>query len=398
MRRRRQTGGLVPRRVTFRLTMLLPALLLGSTVLAMIAHHVAWMLRHHGFCAAVRPTASGLYSDRQRLLVEGQADGLQDRDAASSGSLEDGPDVGVEPGTPMRAEAVGDLAEDDAGAQRLFRPVVGRRHRPVGEEDEQVLPVLLDDSEQFLALPVGRLDLEQPVELGFQLRGINGESGRGEAVTPVADGYGLLQQVLDAGRKADVASVDGVLDIAQQMSKAAWCPVRAQPICAPSRSDTQKSGRTAPRNSPTTALPRLGRIRKQALSPLWKTQVHQVFLPTRALVSSDCRMVPDNSRSRIRLVWCAKALPLASSMLARAPSLISNPSKSEISRANRSNGIAWAKRKYSTKARRFGPNGEPGSNPSGAAALNRRAQHGQTPPCNVIRVTSGTISGISIRS
>src|SRR6266851_889586 len=162
MRRRRQTGGLVPRRVTFRLTMLLPALLLGSTVLAMIAHHVAWMLRHHGFCAAVRPTASGLYSDRQRL----------------------------------------------------FRPVVGRRHRPVGEEDEQVLPVLLDDSEQFLALPVGRLDLEQPVELGFQLRGINGESGRGEAVTPVADGYGLLQQVLDAGRKADVASVDGVLDIA----------------------------------------------------------------------------------------------------------------------------------------------------------------------------------------
>src|SRR5216683_580030 len=239
MRRRRQTGGLVPRRVTFRLTMLLPALLLGSTVLAMIAHHVAWMLRHHGFCAAVRPTASGLYSDRQRLLVEGQADGLQDRDAASSGSLEDGPDVGVEPGTPMRAEAVGDLAEDDAGAQRLFRPVVGRRHRPVGEEDEQVLPVLLDDSEQFLALPVGRLDLEQPVELGFQLRGINGESGRGEAVTPVADGYGLLQQVLDAGRKADVASVDGVLDIAQQMSKAGLVPgpcpthLRAEPVRHP---------------------------------------------------------------------------------------------------------------------------------------------------------------------
>jgi len=49
-------------------------------------------------------------------------------------------------------------------------------------------------------------------------------------------------------------------------------------------------------------LPRLGRIRKQALSPLWKTQVHQVFLPTRALVSSDCRMVPDQPVSdQVRL-------------------------------------------------------------------------------------------------
>src|ERR1700687_4867627 len=172
-------------------------------------------------------------------------------------------------------------------------------------------------------------------------------------------------------------------------ARQAWCAVWAQPICAPSRSDTQKSGRIAPRNSPTTALPRLGRLRKQALSPLWKTQVHHVFLPTRALVSSDCRMVPDNNRSRIRFVWRAKAPPLASSMLARAPSLISSPSKSDISRASRSNGIAWAKRKYSTKARRFGPNGEPGAKPAGGVARNRRLQHGQRPPCSVTRVTSG---------
>src|ERR1700761_4939933 len=123
----------------------------------------------------------------------------------------------------------------------------------------------------------------------------------------------------------------------------------------------------------------------QALSPLWKTQVHHVFLPTRALVSSDCKMVPDNSRSRIKLACCAKVLPLASSMLARAPSLISSPSKSDISRASRANGIAWAKRKYSTKARRFGPNGEPGASPAGAAARNRCRQHGQRPPCSVTR-------------
>ena len=50
------------------------------------------------------------------------------------------------------------------------------------------------------------------------------------------------------------------------------------------------------------------------------------------------------------------------------------------------------------KARRLGPNGDPGSNPSGACALKRPAQQGQTPPCKVTRVTSGLMSGISIRS
>src|SRR3981081_963344 len=121
MRRRRQTGGLGPRSVAFRLTMLLPALLFGSTVLAMIPHPVARTLCHHRFCAAVRPTASRLCSDRPRLLVEGQADGLQDRDAASSRGLEDGPDIGIKLGAPVRAEAVGDLAEDGARAERLVR-------------------------------------------------------------------------------------------------------------------------------------------------------------------------------------------------------------------------------------------------------------------------------------
>ncbi len=44
------------------------------------------------------------------------------------------------------------------------------------------------------------------------------------------------------------------------------------------------------------------------------------------------------------------------------------------------------------------PNGEPGSIPSGGAALNVLAQHGQVPPCSVTRVTSGTIAGTSMWS
>src|SRR5882672_292779 len=240
MRRRRQTGGRVPRSVTFRLTMLSPALLFGSMVLAMIPVPYRSDASSSPSCARwlARPQAASS-GDRQGPLVEGQADGLKDGDAASSGGLEDGPDVGVELGAPLRAEAIGDLAVDDAGAERLFRAVVGRRQHPVGDKDEQVLPELLDHPAQFPALQVGRLDLEQPVELRFQLCGIDGEGGRREAVAAAADGDGLLQQQLDAGRKANVASLDGVLHIAQQMGKAGLVAgprpthLRAEPVRYP---------------------------------------------------------------------------------------------------------------------------------------------------------------------
>src|SRR5215210_4195986 len=51
-----------------------------------------------------------------------------------------------------------------------------------------------------------------------------------------------------------------------------------------------------------------------------------------------------------------------------------------------------------TKARRFGPNGDPGSSPAGGSALKRLEQQGHTPPCSDTRVTSGAIRGISTRS
>ncbi|MDO8358981.1 MAG: hypothetical protein Q7T08_02955 [Devosia sp.] len=51
-----------------------------------------------------------------------------------------------------------------------------------------------------------------------------------------------------------------------------------------------------------------------------------------------------------------------------------------------------------TKARRFGPNGDPGSSPAGGSALKRLQQQGHTPPCSDTRVTSGSILGISMRS
>jgi len=47
---------------------------------------------------------------------------------------------------------------------------------------------------------------------------------------------------------------------------------------------------------------------------------------------------------------------------------------------------------------RPGRSGEAGSNPEGGAALKRSEQPGQTPPYSETSVTSGSISGISIRS
>jgi hypothetical protein len=88
--------------------------------------------------------------DGQRRAVEGQAQGVEDADAASSRGLQNRPDIGVEAGAPFGSEAVGDLAEDDAGPQSLLSAVVGRRNGAVGDENEQVLPKPLDDALQFL--------------------------------------------------------------------------------------------------------------------------------------------------------------------------------------------------------------------------------------------------------
>ena len=105
------------------------------------------------------------------------------------------------------------------------------------------------------------------------------------------------------------------------------------------------SGRMAPKNVPTTFLPRLAAVTKQALSAWWKTQVQNVRLPTRADVSSDWSTLLDSRWRLMAFAWVSNAGALSCRMLASAPSLISSPNRSESSRASRSNGIAYAKRR-----------------------------------------------------
>src|SRR3982751_5614213 len=116
------------------------------------------------FCARPVMMASGLWAVRQEPGIKGEADGLKDRDVPSSGRLNHGPDIRVERGPPRGSKAVGDLAEHNAGPERLFGAIVGWRDGAVGDEHEQVLAEAPDDTLELLSGRGRRRDREQGVE------------------------------------------------------------------------------------------------------------------------------------------------------------------------------------------------------------------------------------------
>jgi hypothetical protein len=115
--------------------------------------------------------------------------------APPRGGLEDRARIGVELGigVPLRAEAIGHLAEDDAGTEHLLRAVVGRRQPPAGDEDEQVLPEIPDDSEQFPSRPV---DGRAAIADGNKRQAFPGEIVHdGQDAEPPAIGESIRQEV-----------------------------------------------------------------------------------------------------------------------------------------------------------------------------------------------------------
>ena len=59
-------------------------------------------------------------------------------EAIEAACADDGSDQGMNVDAPDRAKAAGDLADDDARAERAFGRVVGRRHVAVGHESEEL--------------------------------------------------------------------------------------------------------------------------------------------------------------------------------------------------------------------------------------------------------------------
>src|SRR5215210_3873978 len=210
--------------------------------------------------------ASGLCADRQEPGLKGEADGLEDRDVPSSGRLKDGPDIGVERSPPLGSKAVGDLAEHNAGPERLFGAIVGRRDGPVGDEHEKVLAEALDDTLERLSGRGRGHDREQGVEPFLKPGLVEHERGVCQGVLPAANANGPLQEPHHARSKGRVTGINRVLNIADEVSEPARWSALAHPIWAASRSETQTSGRLSPKNASTTFLPRLAAVTKQALS------------------------------------------------------------------------------------------------------------------------------------
>src|SRR4051795_2912831 len=77
-----------------------------------------------------------LHRNGEWLTPQGQQDRLEGPDPAPSRCFDHRAHLGMEPGAPDRAEAVGDLAEDRTPAQRLLRAIVGWGSLGLEEEDE----------------------------------------------------------------------------------------------------------------------------------------------------------------------------------------------------------------------------------------------------------------------
>jgi hypothetical protein len=120
----------------------------------------------------------------------------------------------------LAAKAVGDFAIDRAGAQRAFGAVVGRAEIAVGDEDEEIGPDLFDDRLELAPGAVGWDQAHEAVEAPVQIGLIGFQRGVGEIVASSADGAGALQQTLHAGREHDVAGVDGILNVADEVREA----------------------------------------------------------------------------------------------------------------------------------------------------------------------------------
>src|SRR3954468_22056817 len=219
MRRRRQTGGLVPYSVTLRLRGVLLALLVRAAVLAMILIS-SGAPPISAFCARLVRTASGLCAVRQEPGIKGETDGLKDRDVPSSGRLNHGPDIGVERGPPLGSKAVGDLAEHNAGPERLFGAIVGWRDGPVGDEHEKVLAEALDDTLELLSSRGRGRDCKQGVEPFLKARLVEHERAVGQGLPPAANANGPFQEPYHARSKGCITSIYRILNIADEVSEA----------------------------------------------------------------------------------------------------------------------------------------------------------------------------------
>lgn len=141
-------------------------------------------------------------------------------DAVEAPGADDGSGQGMDVGAPERAEAVGDLAEDDAGPECAFGTVVRGRSVAIGHEGEELAAPSFGLTVEF---GTGLGDCrhgEQAIEPTVGGGAIVGERGVLQRLSPSSDRDGPTQEAAERWRELGFTGVDGVLDVAQDMGKA----------------------------------------------------------------------------------------------------------------------------------------------------------------------------------
>ena len=156
----------------------------------------------------------------QRPPGEGEADCFEGIDAWPAPGFDDGSDISIEPHPPFGAEAIGDFAEGDTGAQRALGFVVGGRDGPVGHEDEHVAADFMDHALEFDTGSMSGCETEEAVEAGIKVRGEFFQHGIAEFAALASEPAGPAEQMAHGGREDRITAVDGILRVTDEMGEA----------------------------------------------------------------------------------------------------------------------------------------------------------------------------------
>jgi hypothetical protein len=159
------------------------------------------------------PFVSHLLSGRKQdgLSREGIADGLERGQTVQASGGNDGSGCGIDLGSPFRAKASRDLAEDHGRAQGALAGIVGEGHIAAGDEAEQVVAVAAHGLEQAARCGLVGWVAQQPVKPAVEVGVVLLQGAVLEVGAAAADGDGAQQQPFELEREAVAAFLDRVV-------------------------------------------------------------------------------------------------------------------------------------------------------------------------------------------
>src|SRR6202163_1433299 len=215
-----------------------------STIITMYNNYFKPM--DNGSMSNYSPRRGGLLRDGWQSV----ADGGKCAPAGEAAGRDNGAEVGVDLGPPFRAKPVRHSAEDHRGWQRPLALVTGRLDVAARQEHQQLVARRHDNGRpQVAALDIGRLEVQQAIQLAVKAAPMRCDRAVGEIGPPVPDGAGILQERLELRCEDRVAVIDRVLRITDQRRGRTGAPRR---VCtAPAGDPTATPSAARQRESPS---------------------------------------------------------------------------------------------------------------------------------------------------